>query len=348
METATAHTTHENGSKQPTGKSQKDEILQPAAYHVFADDGIAGAPYQHTTTKPAGPVKQLRTIQRRIDLPPGVTSVKPLYPLVMQRVIDATPGGMALAPGGPPANVFAGLPPAANKTVTRVQATTAPANPPGMGFWKDRGYLADPSKGGRQALTRMHAIRGKFGGPSAANNMFLGTALSNNFHGQSHFRQVEQPLETYIKGAPRGDRVFDYTVTPNFGVVPPYMAARIAVNVPLADRGPFQAFANAHIPDGFNCTADLYNRVGGAWHHKVVHQHVATDVGAPAGAAPGPVAPAHAVAHDSGLLPGLGWGVAGAAVGAIGAGLLSGPVGWSALALGAAGAIYGYATAEHD
>jgi len=271
---------------------------------------------------------------------------------VLQREIDTSIGGMT--PAGPiPANGFTGLP-VANKTVNRIQATTSPADPPGMSVWKNRGYLRDPSKPNtNQSLTRMHAIRGKFGGPSAANNMFLGTALSNNFHGQSHYREVEQPLERYLKGGTAGERrAFDYTVAPNFGLLPPYMVARIhdPNQVNPAEQAAFNGFANQHIPNGFTCTAVLYRDVGGVITSKRVDEVVATDVGVPNGGVPvNGYQQIHAEASESGVLGSVGYGVGGAIVGGLAATALaaSGPVGW-VMAGAVIGVVYGYATAEDD
>lgn len=204
---------------------------------------------------------------------------------VVQRVINTSTADKALIVPQAldfPTNAFVGLPPTASKTVRHIQATSAPADPgPEMAGLKALGYLADPSKTNNQSLTRMHAIRGKFGGPTAADNMFLGTAFSNNFNPASHFAQVESPLEQYVQGDP-GRRAFDYAVTPNFGVIPAYMQQRIA-SVPLGDRAALSTFAQQHIPDGFTCSAVLYEKDGnGSVSATPPHvQGVSTTVGAP-------------------------------------------------------------------
>jgi hypothetical protein len=72
----------------------------------------------------------------------------------------------------------------------------------------------------------MHQIRGRFGGASDASNMFLGTALSNNFHDDSHFAKTESWIEQAI--ALGNSPVVNYIVEPQFGTIPGYIATRIA------------------------------------------------------------------------------------------------------------------------
>jgi hypothetical protein len=161
--------------------------------------------------------------------------------------------------------------------------TTEPADPAGMGDWRATGLIDDPSRTKKQVLTRMHAIRGKFGGPGRADNMFLGTALSNNFSSASHFKLVEQPLEKYLTGRPRGEtRAFEYWVEPRYGQVPRYISGRIDHIRDGGERGRFQTFAAGAIPDGFQCYARFYRQVGGTVFATGRRQQlVATDVGAP-------------------------------------------------------------------
>ena len=299
----------------------------------------------------------------------------------VQRMIDTTPpADLDLSSRSTfPTNGFSGsMPGTVSKDVLKMQSTTSPADPPGMSKWKDKGYLADPSKITRkQALTRMHAVRGQFGGPSAAKNMFLGTALSNNFNSLSHFSQVEQPLENYLKGGPNTEkRAFSYTVTTNPGY-PAYMAERINSTVDKNDKSDFTNFAIDHIPNGFTCHATLYRRLSnGTMTEKSVSETVATDVGAPAVQVPQTVTPlaspsqssnqslspgnqdstsdvstidkVNASASESGIKGALGWGTLAGIAGWGAAALLSWPVGLAAGTAGLLGAIYGYATAEDD
>ena len=157
-----------------------------------------------------------------------------------------------------PSNGFAGLPGTASKAVLQVGATSAPADVAGMARWREAGYLKDPARGGNQTLTRMHAIRGRFGGPSAANNMFLGTAPSNNFNDNSHYRLVERPLEQYLNGEGDETRAFSYAVTPHTNNIPAYIQNRIEDDVDGDHEAEFTAFANSHLPNGFLCEATLY------------------------------------------------------------------------------------------
>jgi hypothetical protein len=160
-----------------------------------------------------------------------------------------------------PENDFAGIPLTASRTI-EIGGTTAPHDVDGMDTWRNKGYLADPAKNNNQTLTRMHAIRGRFGGPSAANNMFLGTAPSNNFNDESHYKQVEKPLQDFLNDEQDDEysRAVDYAVTPNTNSIPAYMQNRIDDDewVDPDDVAGFTSFANAHVPDGFDCEADLY------------------------------------------------------------------------------------------
>lgn len=222
---------------------------------------------------------QKQALQRMTSTPTTDQTTQLKQNGVVQKVIDTSTDGMTEIVGEPEVKGFAGLP-VASKTVTAMQPTSDPADPPNMAFWKEKGYLKDPATSRNQALTRMHAIRGQFGGPSAANNMFLGTAKSNNFSDASHFRLVERPLQNFIEGAAKGQRGFHYTVSPNFGAIPGYMSARIESVVESGDKASFGAFASAHIPNGFTCNASLYANNAGKWYAKNVSEPVATDVGA--------------------------------------------------------------------
>lgn len=209
----------------------------------------------------------------------------------LQRVIDTDVDDVDeweyLEDGEMPDNGFGGLPPTASKTVNAISATTAPADPEGMGTWRAKGYLRDPAKSNGQALTRMHAVRGRFGGPSSSDNMFLGTAPSNNFNNASHYTQVEKPLEDYLNDEGQDEsRAFDYRVTPNFDDIPQYMQNRIDDEdwVDPDDKDEFTTFANDHIPNGFRCDADLYfEDEDGDLYAKSVSEDVSTTVNADEG-----------------------------------------------------------------
>lgn len=239
---------------------------------------IAGSAHTQQQVKRVDQI-QKQALQRKIASAAIGQTMQLKQGGVVQKVIDTSTDGMAPMVGEPDVKGFAGLP-VASKTVTAMQPTSDPADPPNMAFWKDKGYLKDPATKRNQALTRMHAVRGQFGGPSAANNMFLGTAKSNNFHDASHFRLVERPLQGFIEGAAKGQRGFHYTVAPNYGVIPGYMNARIESIVASEDKGPFTAFAKEQIPNGFTCYASLYANNSGKWYTKNVSEPVATDVAA--------------------------------------------------------------------
>lgn len=61
--------------------------------------------------------------------------------------------------------------------------------------------VKDPSISRKQNLTRLHMIRGRFGGPSKSENMVLGTSKSNNFHDESHYALTESKIEAALEWA---------------------------------------------------------------------------------------------------------------------------------------------------
>jgi hypothetical protein len=178
----------------------------------------------------------------------------------VQRVIDtgvAGINGWAQVEEMPAAGNFTAYP-NASRMVTAMTATTPAADPPGAQAIRDLddGYLRNPATG--HNLTRMHAIRGRFGGPGEADNMFLGTALSNNFSDQSHYRLVESPLQNFLQNPDAGEtRGFRYSVTGVQNAPPAYMANRIG-NAPQAHQAALNAFANVYMPAQFQCSALLY------------------------------------------------------------------------------------------
>lgn len=168
----------------------------------------------------------------------------------------------------------------ANIYVTQVGDTTDPADLDGMSGWLN--YLKDPSKGDKQTLTRMHAIRGKFGGPSEPKNMFLGTAFSNNFNSGSHYSQVEKPIQDFLTKEP-GRLGVDYTVIPDYSTQPSYITKRYATIADRTERANFQAWAQNALPARFSCYANFHKT--DAHGTPVVKQTVETlpaDIGATA------------------------------------------------------------------
>lgn len=131
-------------------------------------------------------------------------------------------------------------------------------------------WVKDPGTGKR--LTRMHLIRGRFGGLSKAYNMMLGTALSNNFHNDSHFAQVE----SYVQGAiDNGNGLtggatpwhVKYVVTPNYGLGPALPGGvRNAINAKHGADGAAKAAATTWwadaLPLNYDATWGIY--YGGA------------------------------------------------------------------------------------
>ena len=114
---------------------------------------------------------------------------------------------------------------AAGKSEVTFSKMTATSDPADLLNWPIDDLSVIKEKNGNNTLTRMHQIRGRFGGQAHAPNMFLGTALSNNFHDQSHFARVESWIEQAMPLATNS--VINYVVEPQFGIVPTYITKRI-------------------------------------------------------------------------------------------------------------------------
>jgi hypothetical protein len=117
---------------------------------------------------------------------------------------------------------------AAGRSEITFSKMTDTSDPADLDNWPDTDEKLNiiREKNDGNVLTRMHQIRGRFGGASAAENMFLGTALSNNFHENSHYAQVESWIEQAMPLAKTS--VINYIVEPQFGTIPTYISDRIA------------------------------------------------------------------------------------------------------------------------
>jgi len=285
-------------SSERSGTTARHRGSSPAAAAIGEYGAQSGAPGKLAESIGGSPrVAAQRVMSAQIQDSPYMTAQRARLSgafgggTTLQRVIDTDVDDVDeweyLEDGEMPDNGFGGLPPTASKTVDAISATTAPADPEGMGTWRAKGYLRDPAKSNGQALTRMHAVRGRFGGPSSSDNMFLGTAPSNNFNNASHYTQVEKPLEDYLNDEGQDEtRAFDYRVTPNFDDIPQYMQNRIDDEdwVDPDDKDEFTTFANDHIPNGFRCDADLYfEDEDGDLYAKSVSEDVSTTVNADEG-----------------------------------------------------------------
>ena len=107
--------------------------------------------------------------------------------------------------------------------------TSQPSSLKNQYIWEMKGILQDKNKPS-QRLTLMHQIRGRFGGPSSQNNMFLGTAASNLSDVNSHVNQVEDRIAWAITSAPKWpirDFYVEYLVEPQFGTIAPHVQQQI-------------------------------------------------------------------------------------------------------------------------
>jgi hypothetical protein len=133
--------------------------------------------------------------------------------------------------------------------------TTLPGIIPGMNEAITSDVIKDPSRGNRQRLTKMHMVRGKFGGPGSVINLKLGTASSNNGGAGSHTREVEYPIQEYIQGSSGfgNKRGVSYNVSVGDGTVPKYLLDRAKGNVNVL------GFLNNWCPSTFDCRATYFS-----------------------------------------------------------------------------------------
>ena len=118
--------------------------------------------------------------------------------------------------------------------------------------------IKDPSRSYRQMLTKMHMIRGVFGGPGTLDNIRLGTAKSNNGGSGSHTYEVEYPIENFLKSGSTGIKRFvDYTVSINDGSIPQYLQNSMN-NSNTAIRNKQRSFLDKWCPTSFLCEATFY------------------------------------------------------------------------------------------
>lgn len=147
--------------------------------------------------------------------------------------------------------------------------TSSPDSIPEMNDTEVKQVISDPSKGDKQNLTKMHLIRGKFGGPGSVDNLKLGTAYSNLHSAQSHYNQVERPITEFINGAPK-TRAVDYHVSVGNPANPAYIAGRLA----NAKKPTTDAFAKKMCPSTFLCEATFYQTDGVSWKRAPLQQEI--------------------------------------------------------------------------
>lgn len=153
---------------------------------------------------------------------------------------------------------LSGSPVSTSIYITSISSTSSPADPISFTKWKDYGGLNLLHEHSRSYnLTRMHAIRGKFHGPSSADNMILGTMASNNTHSNSHLNEVERPVENFINSTSGAQGVM-YTVTPDFSSAPGYITARASNITNSTDKADFLAWAPEACPASFVCSVTFY------------------------------------------------------------------------------------------
>lgn len=319
-----------NQNKETSGKAAASQMKSAAPAFSFTDkrpENTAQLKRQSLLNNTTG------VVQAKLE--PGTSFTKKTPPSSQDNYV---PGGTRPLTGSPvQANIY----------VTRtLSGKFDPADLLGMDEWKDAGLLADPSKSNAQTLTRMHAVRGKFGGPTNANNMFLGTALSNNFNSDSHYKQVEQPIDAFL--GTTGALGVDYTVRPNYDNLPQYIVDRANGLTDASQKKRFLAWANNGLPADFDCYATFYRDTGsGAEASPQKSQRIDAEIGGSVGkvlavAGTGALLGAGAVAvggaATASLLTGAGVVAAGTAAVAA-APFVAAGAGVAALGLGAAAAL---------
>lgn len=216
---------------------------------------------------------------------------------IMQRKMDATSGFSPVHAGPNLANAnmvmpsgqkpLTGSPSQAEVILTGTQPQTLAHDLRNMANWADYdtahgnflGLLQDP--GTHNTLTRMHVINGVFFGPSAENNMVLGTAASNNSSAASHLHQVEAPIKQFFTDNVGGAPAVHYKVTPNFNGPPPYIRDRVATIGNSAHRARFRRWAEQGCPTALKCEAVFYRHDGhGGTEAKRQLENISTSIGA--------------------------------------------------------------------
>jgi hypothetical protein len=229
----------------------------------------------------------------------------------------AAPAAKAFTAGG--TNALTSSPKGANVVVKKSGATSSPADLNGMGTWRLKLLLQDPSKGNAQVLTRMHAIRGKFGGPSDAENMFLGTALSNNFNPNSHYSQVESPIQSFLDT--KNSIAVDYTVVPHYTGPPKYIQDRIHGITDKTTKTAFANWANEALPPTFTCDVKMYRNNAGVTEMSHQSETLSAEIGSGSATVMG--ATGLATAAATGVLAGSALATAGTVAGTYAAGALA-------------------------
>ncbi len=161
-------------------------------------------------------------------------------------------------------------------TLANETATSKPDLIPDMLDPEITTTIQDPSVSRAQRLTKMHMIRGRFDGPGDPSNLRLGTAMSNNISGDSHYYKVEKPIGEYLKMGSPGDRAFYYSVDVGDKSVPSYLTARLP-----GKSAKTVSFVNSWCPSTFDCNATFFKKLSdGTWEQSSQQETVRLDVGA--------------------------------------------------------------------
>ena len=151
---------------------------------------------------------------------------------------------------------------------------TSPADLLGMNRLRSSGLLNEPNSS--RTLTRMHVINGRFHGPSNCNNMVLGTAASNNSSPNSHYKEVEEPIRSFLRNFPY-PRAVHYIVTPNYSP-PSYIVERYLSINDKKLRNYFINWTFQGCPDILDCTAFFYYTQDGQTYGLQQNERIRTDL----------------------------------------------------------------------
>lgn len=216
----------------------------------------------------------LSTLNGKIEGNKGIKNLSSKYEKIIQCKIISDENSLIWSNTSEPDLSSFTINPDSMVTIANETATTKPEFIPTMDDPEISNTIKDPSRNNKQRLTKMHMIRGRFGGPGDISNLRLGTASSNNHHCDSHFFKVEKPIGDYLK-LKKMNRATNYIVALGDTSVPRYLTARLVGANPLT-----QSFVKNMCPSTFDCRATFYRENEGQWQSTAEQQEtVRLDVG---------------------------------------------------------------------
>lgn len=122
--------------------------------------------------------------------------------------------------------------------------------------------IKEPQKD--KTLTRMHMVRGRFGGPGTPNNLRFGTSYSNLYSINGHYKAVEEPITEFIRHNinPKSDNIaIDYQINISDPSVPSYLTERNdEINKDPQIHNKVKKFLELWCPSEISCNVTFYRR----------------------------------------------------------------------------------------